>query len=370
MPVQNDVIEAKNTLSRELLFNDTPMLTEDTLIVASAAESPMGNVHAVGVGHKIVDGSEKKCVDIYVVKKLDLSVLAASAVLPTEVNGVPTNVIESPPAFFSASAKTANTASKFSKVSNAKVSKATTEEIVTAAGLACTDNRQRRQRPAMAGISAGHFRSTAGTISCFCRSTRTGDNPNEIYVLSNNHVFAEVNRGMPGDALLQPGRLDDGGPPDTFAQLSRFIPLRLGGGDENRVDAAIGRLIGGPLPHPEICSIGRIGGIGRATENMMVRKHGRTTGLTGGIVKDTHYDARVGMDHNDPFSIARFVDQIRIEVIAPFPAIGLGGDSGSLVFHGSQQQAVGLYFAGPLNGEYGIANHIDAVLSELAIQLI
>ena len=63
----------------------------------------------------------------------------------------------------------------------------------------------------------------------------------------------------------------------------------------------------------------------------------------------------VGMDHNDPNIVALFQNQMRIARIAPFPAFGLGGDSGSLVVAKEGLHAVGLYFAGPPAGDYGIA---------------
>ncbi len=102
----------------------------------------------------------------------------------------------------------------------------------------------------------------------------------------------------------------------------------------------------------------------------MLRKHGRTTGYTEGKVTDESYDALVGMDHNNPNIVALFQDQMRIERMSPFPAIGLVGDSGSLVVAKAELHAVGLYFAGPPAGDYGIANHIQNVLNELEVQLL
>jgi hypothetical protein len=103
---------------------------------------------------------------------------------------------------------------------------------------------------------------------------------------------------------------------------------------------------------------------------MQVRKHGRTTGYTEGEVTDESYDALIGMDQSDPSLVALFENQMRLERIGPYPAIGLGGDSGALVLSKDQAQAVGLYFAGPPSGLYGVANHVEDVLSELEIQLL
>ena len=67
---------------------------------------------------------------------------------------------------------------------------------------------------------------------------------------------------------------------------------------------------------------------------------------------------------------ARFTDQVRIEGRGDAP-VGLGGDSGSLVVTAeSTPRAVGLYFAGPEDGTYGVANPIDEVLERLDVEIL
>ena len=114
--------------------------------------------------------------------------------------------------------------------------------------------------------------------------------------------------------------------------------------------------------------MGQITGTVAATLGMLVRKHGRTTGYTEGKIDDIDYDALVGMDHNNPNTVALFEDQMRIVSTngAPF---GLGGDSGSAVVHRTDSKVTGLYFAGPGDGSYGLANKIGHVLSELEIAI-
>jgi hypothetical protein len=179
-----------------------------------------------------------------------------------------------------------------------------------------------------------------------------------------------VNLASIGDDLYQPGPMDGGVGNDTLAVLHRFVPIHLGGTEPNRVDAAIGELSEGADFDPQICSIGKINGITNADEDMEVCKHGRTTGYTEGVVFDPSIDSLVGMDHNDPSVVALFQNQMRINVKPPFSAIGLGGDSGSLVLRKSDHAAVGLYNAGPDGGEYGLANRIQDVIAELEIQLL
>jgi hypothetical protein len=361
-PEINALLQAKNELSSRLLQNparDGITFRSRSVEAAVAAAASGRNVHAVGIGAKIVDGqpTDTLCVRIYVTQKLAPTLLGDNT-LPAEVGGVPTDVIESAPAFL------------LPAVTAVEEVAVTGEASVMAVPPPCSTARRRRQRPVRGGISAAHFLVTAGTISCFCRSTRQGDDPEQVFVLSNNHVFADVNQGQIGDFLLQQSPNDEGTSSDQFARLARFVPIQLGGTAPNRVDGALGAILPGIKVDPEICSLGRITGTEPAAENMRVRKHGRTTGFTEGVVTDISYDALVGMDHLNPAIVGLFIDQIRIERTAPHPAFGLGGDSGSLVVHADRPNAVGLYFAGPDSGFYGIANPIDAVLTELEIDLI
>lgn len=343
MALPKDLLEAKISLSRKLLAAGVKAKVVGmaaVMRVAVATKAARNNVHAVGVGRKLVNGksTSTRCVRLYVVQKLAPSALSQRDRLPNKIDGIPTDVIQSPPAFISITA--------------------------------CSSARRRRQRPLIAGISAAHRAVTAGTISCFCQSTRPDDPDGAVYVLSNNHVFADVNQAAPGDALLQPGPADGGVTTDHFADLHRFVRIRLGGLQPNGVDAAIGRLRAGVQFRRRICSVGFLTVTAQAVEDMIVRKHGRTTGLTRGIVTDESYDALVGMDHSNPNVVALFENQMRIEVIAPFAAFGLGGDSGSLIVTGAGRRAVGLYFAGPESGFYGIANHIQDVQNGLEITLL
>lgn len=363
MPSQQDLLQAKQTLSASLLragLRGGVIGTMAAVRVSAAIATAGQNVHAVGIGRKVVEGeaTQTLCVRVYVVQKIAESLLPPIYRIPKSVAGVPTDVIESPPAYILPT-----------KPRGRKV-KPKAAAVAAAAPPACSANRRQRQRPVIAGISAGHFNITAGTIGYFCRSTRHGDDPAHVFVLSNNHVFADVNQAQADDDLYQPGPADGGTATDHFADLTRWVPIQLGGTVPNRVDAAIGRMRTGVAHQVEICSIGSITGTAPATEGMQVRKHGRTSGYTEGEVTDDSYDALVGMDHNDDSVVALFENQMRIKAIAPYPAIGLGGDSGSLVVSKATAVAVGLYFAGPPSGTYGIANHIQDVLNEMEIQLL
>ncbi|MGH8067914.1 MAG: hypothetical protein ACRERE_22350 [Candidatus Entotheonellia bacterium] len=363
MPNPQDLLQAKQTLSATLLragLRGGIVGMMATLSVDRAVATAGHNVHAVGIGRKVVEGvvTNDPCVRIYVVQKIAESLLPPRNRLPESINGISTDVIESPPAFILMATR------------RSRPRRAASKPAMATAAAPCTLDRRKRQRPICAGISAAHRDVTAGTIGYFCRSIRHGDDPSHILLLSNNHVFADVNQGRPGDDLYQPGPADGGIVGDHFADLSRFVPIQLGGTSPNRVDAAICRLRPDISYRAEVCSIGPVTGTARATEGMRVHKHGRTTGYTEGVVTDESYDALIGMDHSDPNIVALFENQIRIERVDPYPAIGLGGDSGSLVVMQAQAKAVGLYFAGPPGGIYGVANHMQDVLNELEIELL
>jgi len=352
-----DLLEAKRALSNRFLAAGAESRVVGmfpTLSVMAAASAAQQNVHAVGIGRKIVEDklTEQQCVRLYVIQKMANNLLSLADVLPEAIDGIPTDIIESPPAYI------IPTGDQVSVATNA------------AAAAACSDSRKQRQRPIIGGISTAHFQVTAGTLSCFCRSTATDDDPEKVYALSNNHVYADVNRSHIGDDLYQPGPADGGTANDRFATLHRYVPIQLGGNTPNRVDAAIGEVLPDIEIDREICTIGQLTGIGDAQEGLRVCKHGRTTGYTEGIVFDASIDALVGMDHNDSSLVAKFENQLRINVAAPFSAFGLGGDSGSLVVNQETREVVGLYNAGPSGGGYGLANRIQDVLAEMQIDLL
>lgn len=368
MASKEDILQAKEVLSARLLSlgaRSGVMSRHYTTRMREAVADVSSNVHAVGVGRKVVSGEPTGdlAVKIYVIQKLASSAIPPRDLLPAQLEGIPCDVIESPPAFILPRRKPSVRAAP-------APAGRSEDEPPTASAVTCSDERRERQRPFVAGISVAHRAVTAGTIGYFCRSTRAGDNPDDIFILSNNHVLANVNQASIGDEVLQPGPADGGSLTDQIAVLHRFERIRLGGDVPNRVDAAIARVLPTAEHQISICSIGAVTGTERGVEEMRVRKHGRTTGLTEGIITDEPYDTLVGMDHNDPSVVAKFTGQMRIERAGSSTAFGRGGDSGSLVVGAGNRRAVGLYFAGPDNGIYGVANHIGDVLDQLQVELI
>ncbi|HET9436743.1 MAG TPA: hypothetical protein VFO64_00960, partial [Gaiellaceae bacterium] len=89
-------------------------------------------------------------------------------------------------------------------------------------------------RPVPIGVSSGHWELATGTLGA-----RVTDGTN-VYALSNNHVYAGINSASIGDAILQPGPIEDGGtdPADRIGTLHAFEPIDFEGG-LNTMDAAI-----------------------------------------------------------------------------------------------------------------------------------
>jgi hypothetical protein len=214
---------------------------------------------------------------------------------------------------------------------------------------------------------------------------------NERLILSNNHVLANSNNAQIGDPILQPGTADGGSVDnDTVARLERFAPISfneepptcniatgfasfinqlaslLGSQHRlipikqdpqaiNQIDAAVAKPVIGVEISDEILDIGVIGGVTPAKLGMRVRKSGRSTGFTSGIL--TVMDATVDVNYSD--RIARFESQlISTSMSAP-------GDSGSLLVADDSLLAVGLLFAG--SDQVTIYNPIRIVLDRLKV---
>jgi hypothetical protein len=160
------------------------------------------------------------------------------------------------------------------------------------------------------------------------------DPAGNLFILSNNHVLADENRGSPGDPVLQPGPTDGGtAGKDVIARLTRFVPIDFAGA--NRADAAIAQAVRNPDLEQTLLKIGKPTGIAAGRLKDKVRKSGRTTGLTSGSVTRISVTARVGFDGG----VATFTDLLETG------AMSAGGDSGSVLVN-AKGAIVGLLFAG------------------------
>lgn len=226
---------------------------------------------------------------------------------------------------------------------------------------------QKKRRPLVIGCSIGHFKITAGTLSCFVKS-RTSQ---KTMILSNNHVLANENKARAGDAILQPGNFDGGTAQDAVAKLSKFIKLKVTA--VNLVDCAVAEPIAGiTFNQKKLGRFGNLLGLGpdEIDEGTIVRKVGRTTGETQGKVTAFELDNVVVAYE---LGNLRFDNQVEIEGSGT-SSFSDGGDSGSLIVN-ADNLGVALLFAGGDTGgtnNMGLtyANPLKAVLDSLSVDLV
>jgi hypothetical protein len=235
--------------------------------------------------------------------------------------------------------------------------------MVVKTGSEPTSTTERWPRPVAIGISTGNANSaSAGTIAC-----RVRDKQGNLYALSNTHVYAPNNLdnlSALNDIVSQPGVYDIPGNAYSddyyLGQLTDYVPID--GSilaiffDINFIDAAIARtdLLGQATPSwgygtPKTATAS-------AYLGMPVKKFGRSSGLTEGVI--TGINAKIIVGYGDDW-YAAFSKQIVIESSnEPFIE---PGDSGSLLVS-SNNNPVGLLFAGDDPGYMAFANEIDRVL--------
>lgn len=228
----------------------------------------------------------------------------------------------------------------------------------------CVDNPQEQSPfPIPIGSSVGHVDITAGTIGCLVRD-RNG-NP---FGLTNNHVGANSNAALIGDAIQHPGPTDAGStdPIYQIGTLIDFEPIDFAG--TNIIDASLIKVQEGILSNSGPC-YGYV--IPRETPvepvlGLKVQKLGRTTRHTRGFVSEVNVTVNV----NFGVGIAQFVDQVGFQADlanGSYISLGAPGDSGSLIVTNPGRSPVALLFAGGGLDTFG--NPIDAVLERFDVRI-
>jgi hypothetical protein len=127
----------------------------------------------------------------------------------------------------------------------------------------------------------------------------------------------------------------------------------------NYVDCAVAKPLNVTAFSDEIRYIGRITGTKQPTLGMRVRKVGRTTDYTEGMVTVVNTTVDVGYNTMRGPKTARFVGQIMTT------GMSQGGDSGSLIVEMGAPNAIGLLFGG--SGTVTIFTPIQLVLDALSV---
>jgi hypothetical protein len=191
---------------------------------------------------------------------------------------------------------------------------------------------------AAAGQSIGNDSGNVGTLGCLL------SDGNDQFLLSNNHVLANVNQGRPGDPIYMPSRgLIPGAP--LVAQLGEYPPIALDG-SANRFDAAIAQLSPGIIIDPAIANVGTIVLPVIPPDQVAVTKCGAASAQTTGVIDGVNEDIQV-MYNNDPAQTAHLIGQMAI--VGDGRPFSEEGDSGSLVVTNPGLQPVGLLIGGSVD---------------------
>ena len=286
------------------------------------------NVQGFGKGIKCTRGKDtrKNAIVVFVSKKVPEKNLDKDDIVPKKIDGFETDVVE----------------------------------IGEVKPLRTTEHR-----PAPGGVSIGHYNITAGTLGMTIE-----DQQGFRFILSNNHVLSDVNKGKFGDLIFQPGPLDGGTKKNTIGTLTRFVPIKMLDDypeesecpvakvikftfnkfaealgrktrmsayipNANLVDCALASATDDDFLSDEILEIGLPVGFARAYVGERLKKSGRSSGLTFGKVIAVDAEIKVNFEGKT----ALFIEQIVTE------KMGIPGDSGSVVLN-QEDEAVGLLFAG------------------------
>jgi hypothetical protein len=273
--------------------------------------------------------------------------------------------------------------------------------LLSAPGVASNPASHQSQlaTPILLGSSGGNnsdFDARGNTIADCCSGTLGAliqDATGRQFLLSNNHVLARSDHAAVGDAIVQPGLIDNnctpnGDGPGTVpvGVLTAWLPLRA---PTTNVDTAIAQVASRTVdPSGSILELGvrqpdgtlaaappgvsSTGGRGEsATLQLRVAKSGRTTGMTCGSV--TALDVDISVDYyrdcaeTRPYLTKLFTSQIAVSG----DRFSDAGDSGALIVDTTNAEPVGLFFAGGTDSSgvsQGIANPAPEVLNELSTQ--
>jgi hypothetical protein len=288
-------------------------------------------------------------------------------------------------------------------VATAGNSTAKTEAAVLLNTAGVTSNPSWHQElmatPMLLGSSGGNnndFDLHGNTIEDCCSGTLGAlieDGSGKQFLLSNNHVLARSDHATVGDAVVQPGLIDNNCTPNgegagtvPVGALTGWLPLNS---SSTNADAAIAEVASHTVdPSGSILELGfrqADGTLGAAPPGisstagkgeaaglqLRVAKSGRTTGLTCGGVSAVSVDVSVDYYRDcaetRPYLTKTFTNQIGLSGDRWSDA----GDSGALVVDVENAEPVGLYFAGGTDASgvgQGMANPASDVLSELGAE--
>ncbi|KEI03801.1 hypothetical protein ADU90_09000 [Clostridium botulinum] len=279
------------------------------------------NVIGVGVGYKVTRGfyTSKKCITVFVSKKVDENNLLLKDLIPKVYKGIETDVVES--GYFEGA------------------------------------SLKQKIRPVEGGYSVGPESAPNVTGSQGCVVT----DGTRRYMLSCNHIIAHENMLPRNTQILQPS-LGDGGKTtkDAVAYLTKYIPLKKKTtfhSPENDVDCAIAREYEPGILSSKIYMIGNLKGVSAPKLGEKVMKSGRTTAYNEGSITTIGATVQVKLE----LGIYIFKHQIITT------SMGQEGDSGAVLVN-ENKMAVGLLCA--VAPSATIYNPMNMVLSSLGVHVV
>jgi hypothetical protein len=306
----------------------------------------LAGVHGVGVGCRFVAGkrTDELAIAVYVHKKLPLNALSAEQAIPAEIEGIKTDVVESP------------LAECFDDIGRYR-------PLVGGSQLEYTTT----EHPAP---NTTIIHNNSGTLGCIARARRTGKN----VILTNGHVAAGC--GDPSIAIsagLRHGQPDDS---NDCTCCSKCWATVVGTVVDAKVDPDAGLIqIDKCIDvSTNIREIGPIQGVLNTAQidaliNQRVQVRGAKTGsIKFGTVSPISVDSNsICRERDDAPGIVRaYTHAIRVDADTN-NMFGQRGDSGSAVLDMSGN-LVGLLFAGVVGigsaPSYGVVARIDRILSE------
>ncbi len=260
----------------------------------------------------------------------------------------------------------------------ARIEGVKTKVVLTDRVVAMAGHTSKQTPPIKLGTSGGWRYDLANGYCCGGTLGSLIQVGTQKRILSNYHVFeADIVSGgngriaQTGDPIIQPGLIDVACNAASAQNVATLVKTRSL--PNYNVDCSSATIIAGMVdPTGSILEIGMISKttIG-ASVNQLVKKSGRTTGLTRSRVSGLNATISVTYENECAGGTAftkRFTGQILIANSGSrFLA---GGDSGSLMVQDitTNPKAVGLLFAG--SSTIAVANPINSVLSFLGATMV
>ena len=255
------------------------------------------------------------------------------------------------------------------------VRKVVSGKITMLRGSSTVGHTARYPRPIPLGVSGGNSKDFAYPYCCSGTLGSLVQSGGTQYILSNQHVFAgdqaasanDPDVAEVGQEINQPGLIDVNCgdiPADYVGWLTTWAA------EGTNVDCAIAEVMPGTVdPMGSILEVGVLSSQTLdAYIGLLVKKSGRTTGLTRGSVTSINGNFTIGGSDEcgGESTTAYYTGQI----VITGRKISNSGDSGSLVVEDvtTNPRAVALLFAGGRNT--AICNPIDDVLSYLGVSMV